>query len=103
LHSIQVLVFIIDNGESSQEFFEFGLQIVGIYIGAPEDLSVTAHLISVVNHISIQIGSREIGLLRHSVVESWSVQKSAGVQESTLSNEVRHLTRSIQNTKMAEN
>lgn len=103
LHSIQVLVFIIDNGESSQEFFEFGLEIVGIYIGAPEDLSVTAHLISVVNHISIQIGSREIGLLRHSVVESWSVQKSAGVQESTLSNEVRHLTRSIQNTKMAEN
>ena len=54
---IQVLIFVVDNGVSGQEFFEFGLKVIGVDVGSPEDLSVAAHLVAVSDHVTIQVGA----------------------------------------------
>ena len=73
---VQVLILVIDNGVGGQEFFEFGLEIVGVDVGSPKDLSVAAHLISVSDHVSVQVRARQVRGLWGTVVESWRVEQS---------------------------
>ena len=52
---IQVLIFVVDNGVSGQEFFEFGLKVIGVDVGSPKDLGVAAHLVAVSDHVPVQV------------------------------------------------
>ena len=57
---IQVLIFVVDNGVGGQEFFEFGLKIIGIDVGSPKDLSIAAHLIAVSDHVAVQVSAGKV-------------------------------------------
>lgn len=37
---IEVILFIIYNGKSCEELFEFGLEIIGVDVGSPKDLGI---------------------------------------------------------------
>lgn len=101
---IEILVFIVDDGESGEELLELLLEVIRVNIGSPEDLGVRAHLITIVaEHLPVEYGATQVGsLLLSTRVEGGSVEETRCVEESSLPHEIGHLARGIEDTKMAE-
>jgi len=93
--SVHVDIVVGSSGECSQELLQALLEVVGVDVGSPQNLSVRGELATSAH---VQGSSRQLGLV---VMLTWSthwsstklrrMEKSIWIQEAPLTNEVGHL------------